>query len=612
MEKRYVLGIDLGTSNSAISMARADQPGVDVLDVTQLFSAGAVGEKNILPSVMYLPAAGEFAGDSIGLPWDNADAARDTVLGALAKDRAQAAPDRVIASAKSWLCNDQVDRKGPILPWASSSERKFSPFEVSTRYLEHLKHSFLYGSAGEIDLAECSVVLTVPASFDEVARTLTYEAAEAAGFGQPTLLEEPQAAFYSWIESKGEKWREEVEPGDIVLICDVGGGTADFSLIAVSEKDGDLELERISVGDHILLGGDNMDLALAFVLRHELEQRGQNIDGWQFSSLVHASRLAKERLLSDDSLDQIPISVPSRGSGLFAQTITTVLKRETLNAVVLDGFFPLTAVTDLPHERKSVGLQEYGLPFASDPVISKHLAKFLVRSLKNVRSDASLTERIGEERLAQHGQCLRPSAVLFNGGVFNASILQKRVLELLASWNDGQEVKNLTSASLDLAVSRGAASYGAIALSGKGLRIRAGTARSYYLGLETSMPAVPGFTPPIKGLCVVPQGTEEGSQLLLEEQEFGLVTGETVEFRFFSSSVRAGDEFGFVVDDAVKDLEETARLEATLPVVNDRPGEVIPVRLSSDVTEMGTLELWMNHVHSDLRWKLEFNVRAGR
>ena len=451
-------------------------------------------------------------------------------------------------------------------------------------------------------------MVTVPASFDEVARNLTAEAAEAAGLGHVTLLEEPQAAFYAWAARAGRQWRDAVTPGDVILVCDVGGGTADFSLIAVTDVDGNLELERISVGEHILLGGDNMDLALAYTLQARLEAEGKSLDAWQFLALAHAAGRAKITLFEDAGLAEAPIAVPSRGSSLFAKTISTALDRALLSQVVVDGFFARTALDDLPHEARRTGLQEFGLPYASDPVISKHLARFLTRSLQNVQASDKLGALVGSRA---GGPALMPTAVLFNGGVFKAEPIRARVLDLLASWNGGEAVRELEGFEPDLAVAQGAAIYGRRRATGKGMRIKAGAARSYYVGLETSMPAIPGFRPPVKALCVVPQGMQEGTEQLIEGRTFGLVTGEAAEFRFFSSAVRSGDTPGQILPDAERELEETSLLEVELPALPDVPaGQVVPVQIEAVVTELGTLELWMKHANSDRRWKIEFQVRT--
>ena len=612
MDKRYVVGIDLGTSNSALAYAAAEAGArIEVLPVTQLLSLQGLGEADILASALYLPTESEAA-SAARLPWETGLSAG--VVGQFAREHGALVPNRLVTSAKSWLCNPHVSPDKPVLPWKSDlGERKVSAFEASTRYLEHLRQAFQWtlGQRGEeADLASCEVVVTVPASFDEVSRLQTHRAASAAGWGEVTLLEEQQAAFYHWIEETGAAWREHVRPGDAVLICDVGGGTADFSLVAVSEKDGVLELERVSVGDHLLLGGDNMDLALAYALRAGLEARAQKIDNVQFLSLIHSCRAGKETLFADGALPEFPISVATRGSSLFGGTITTALSRETLRQVLVDGFFPLTAINEHPARRRQVGLQEFGLDYASDPALARHLASFLARSWQNARSSDVLAGLVEDRVRESTGVAfLCPTAVLFNGGVFKAAPLRERILELLRRWNDGTPVRELAGSHLDLAVAKGGAAYARILATGEGIRIKAGTARSHYIGLETSMLAVPGLQPPLKAVCVVPQGMEEGSEAGLSGREFGLITGEPVEFRFFSSSVRAGDAVGDVVEDE-EDLEETASLEVALPPLEGRSGEMLPVSLHSVVTELGTLELWMRHEATGQQWKLEFNLRG--
>jgi hypothetical protein len=623
MTKQFILGIDLGTSNSCLSLGEVETGRARGIDITQVLAPGVIGEKPLLPSALYVPASGEYAEGSFALPWDDAESA-GTVVGTFARERAALVPDRLVTSAKSWLCNPHVDRRAPILPWQSDlAEAKVSPLEASRRYLAHMRHAALHWLAREgiaATLADCNVVLTVPASFDEVARSLTHEAAAAAGLGEVTLLEEPQAAFYAWIahsvaDSSAAHWTEQVAAGDLVLVLDIGGGTTDLSLIAVAATtDGlskNLELHRIAVGEHILLGGDNMDLALAYLLKGKIEADGHELDAWQFLALVHATRVAKEKLLSDGAVAEVPIAVPSRGSSLFAKTLATQLLREEVASILVDGYFPLTTVDDLPVQRKSVGLQEYGLDYATEPAVSRHLARFLRRALENVRSDAGLAALLGASVDLERSAILRPTAVLFNGGVFEAEPFRRRIVELLTSWL-GADVppKELKSAGLDIAVSRGASYYGAVRASGKGIKIQAGTSRSYYLGLESPMPAVPGYVPPVKAICIVPQGTTEGTDLDLPGKEFGLVTGEAVDFRFFGSEIRAGDRIGTVVPNAAKSLDELSGLTLTLPPLEGAAGQVVPVTLHPRVTEVGTLELWMQHAQSDRRWKLEFNLRA--
>lgn len=610
MDPRFSLGIDLGTSNCAMAMTDLETDGTEVVPITQILAVNQLGERATLPSALYLPHPEEFPPGSFPLPWN--DAGEQGIVGQFARDHGALVPDRLVTSAKSWLSNPHIDPKQRTLPWRSDvADDKLSPFECSRRYLEHVKNAFLHavqGQGRDWSFSDGQIVVTVPASFDEVARNLTAEAAEAAGFGNVTLLEEPQAAFYAWTVRAGRQWRDGVTPGDIVLVCDVGGGTSDFSLIAVTDIGGNLDLERISVGEHILLGGDNMDLALAYTLQARLEGEGKPLDSWQFLALVHAASRAKISLFEDEALAEAPIAVPSRGSSLFAKMIAAALDRATLSQVILDGFFARTAIDDLPQEARRTGLQEFGLPYASDPVISKHLARFLTRSLQNVKASEELAARIGPRAV---GSALMPTAVLFNGGVFKAAPIRARMLELLASWNQGEAVRELEGFEPDLAVAQGAAIYGRHRATGKGMRIKAGAARSYYIGLESSMPAIPGFRPPVKALCVVPQGMQEGTDLLIQGRDFGLVTGQAAGFRFFSSAVRSGDTPGQILPDAERELEESSLLEVELPALPDVPaGQVVPVRIESVVTELGTLELWMKHTNSDRRWKIEFQVRT--
>jgi len=610
MNVRFSLGIDLGTSNSAVAVADLDSDQTRIVEITQVLGPNQLGETPTLSSALYVPHCEEFPKGSFPLPWN--DAGETAIVGQFAREHGALVPDRLVTSAKSWLSNPHIDPKQRILPWRSEiAEEKLSPLECSRRYLHHLKDAFLYAErtqGRDWDLSEAQIVLTVPASFDEVARSLTAEAAKAAGLGDVTLLEEPQAAFYAWTAKAGRTWRDLVAPGDIVLVCDVGGGTADFSLIAVTDVEGALELDRVSVGEHILLGGDNMDLALAYALQGQLEAAGKPLDSWQFLALVHAASKAKVILFEDSALGQAPIAVPSRGSSLLARTLSTTLDRETLEQVVLDGFFARTGIGDVPSESPTAGLREFGLPYASDPVVSKHIARFLGRSLQNVKASEKLTALVGPRA---DTDVLIPTAVLFNGGVFKAAPIRARVLDLLSSWNGGQSVRELQGFEPDLAVARGAAIYGRHRATGKGIRIKAGAARSYYVGLETSMLAIPGYKPPTKALCVVPQGMQEGTELLIEGREFGLVTGRPAEFRFFSSSVRSGDTPGQILPDAERELEDTGVLEIEIPAVDDiSAGQVVPVRINSVVTELGILELWMKHANSDRRWKIEFQVRT--
>lgn len=617
-EKHYSLGIDLGTSNSAMALAGEVDRSVRILDISQVHGPNSVEAKPGLPSAIYLPRENEFEAGAFELPRfgrrtkAHAEAEQRRVVGAFAREHGALSPDRLIISAKSWLCNSHVDRHSKLLPWGSKNideSLRYSPVEASREYLELMRQSFLMELSRVSKEAEAvQIVITVPASFDEPARQLTQQAAAEAGFADVILMEEPQAAFYAWLEVMGSEWRERVRPGDIVLVCDVGGGTSDFSLIAVTAQHGDLSLDRVSVGAHILLGGDNVDLALAYALRAQMEAEGKSIDDWQFLALIHACRVGKEHLCEHLDHASVPVAVPSRGSSLVAGSVSTDLGRQLLDQILLDGFLPVSAVTDVPQEQAQVGLREHGLNYAHDPVLTKHLAQFLTRSHANVIAQSDLVARL-PEGLMQDGY-LRPTAVLFNGGFFKAEVCRNRILEILRSWC-GDDVRELAGSDYALAVAKGASFYGLTKVTGKGVRIRAGASRSYYLGLETTMLAIPGFKPPVKAICVVPQGMEEGTEEVLEDNEFGLVTGEPVNFRFFSSPSRGGDAVGAIVSNAEATLEETAALQAEMePLEGQNPGEAVPVKLHSRVTELGTLELWMQHTQSERRWKLEFSVRT--
>ena len=595
------VGIDLGTSNSVVAVAG---DGIEVVPCTQVTSPGTIGEVSALPSALYLPAVGEFAEGSFRLPWSEADS---PLVGVFARDNGAIVPHRVVTSAKSWLSNSRCDRTAPILPWGGDAS--VSPVTASKLYLEHLLanlrfHRPQFSSVGSG--TETTVVLTVPASFDEAARSLTHQAARDAGWGEAVLLEEPQAALYAWIEANAATWRETVQPGQVILVCDVGGGTTDFSLILVSERNGELELERLSVGDHILLGGDNMDLALAYRLKAQLEADAP-IDHWQFLTLVHQARHAKEQVLKDQSIEEYPIAVASRGASLFASARQTILTRAAVTQTLVEGFFPHCSVDAALQRGMSLGLQELGLPYANDPAISKHLAAFLTASRAALAStEPPSADHAVLRNAAGQAVAVRPSLVLFNGGVFEAEALRERVLTQLRAWGC-EDIAELRGSELHTAVARGAAYYAQVRQSGTGMRIRAGTPRSYYLGVQASMPAVPGITPPVFGICVVPQGAEEGTTHELTGKEFALSTGEPAEFRFFSSNTRTSDEVGAVVGNAAAVLDEQSRLSVTL---SSDKREQIAVRLRSDVTAIGTLELWMEEPGSDRRWKLEFDLRS--
>ncbi len=601
MQSQYVIGIDLGTTNCALAFAplggdELAQPAVTIFEVPQLVNPGEVRDEPLLPSFLYLPGAADFPAGSIALPWDESP---PYVAGALAQKRGAEVANRLVASAKSWLSHAGVDRTAPILPiTAPEGVAKISPVEASRRYLDHLREAW-DSKMPDAPFVEQQVLVTVPASFDAVARELTLKAAEQAGYKNLLLLEEPQAAFYAWIERHPD-WRERVAVGDLILVVDIGGGTTDFTLIAVTEQSGELALERVAVGEHILLGGDNIDLALARHLEQQLSSKGTKLDSMQLHALWQQCRIAKERLLAGESKKrEEPVTILGRGTGLVGGTIKTKLMAEDVERILDEGFLPAVSSHDMPQRRK-MGLAEIGLPYAADAAITRHLARFL-------RQQAAQSEH-GSVRRGASGLAA-PTHVLFNGGVLRADVVRTRILDVLNGWLDDEglgKVAPLTGEDLMHAVARGAAYYG-LARAGRGVRIRGGVPRTYYVGIESSMPAVPGMRTPLKALAVAPFGMEEGTSVELRGREFGLIVGEPAEFRFFQSATRKNDAAGTLLEDTGDELEELSPVEVTL-AAEGNAGQFVAVTLETVVTETGMLQLW-SVARDGRRWKLEFNVR---
>ncbi|MBL8626569.1 MAG: Hsp70 family protein [Myxococcales bacterium] len=584
---RFVVGIDLGTTNCALGYVDSEAPGpVQTLAVPQLVGPGEVAPRATLPSFLLLPTEHEVAPAAMALPWEPGARA---AVGTFAQARGAELPHRLVSSAKSWLSSGNVDRTAAILPWRGADRdlpeggERVSPVAASARYLAHLRQAW-DAAHPDAPLAEQDVLVTVPASFDAVARELTVVAAREAGLPKITLLEEPQAAFYAWLASTGDAWRQKLVPGDVVLVCDIGGGTTDFTLIEITDDGGALALERVAVGDHILLGGDNMDLALAATSERTLGEQGKKLDAVQARGLVHACRRAKEELLGAAAPDKVPVALVGRGSKLIGGTVRFDLERDASRALLIDGFFPRVPAEARPTRRRAGGLRELGLAYAADPAVTKHLAEFLDR----------------------HDSA--PTAVLWNGGVMKATAIRDRVRGVIGDWY-GREPRELEGTDLDLAVAIGAAHYGWVRRGG-GVRIRGGTARAYYIGIEGAAPAIPGFAPPVKALCVAPFGMEEGTSADLPDDELGLVVGEPSTFRFFASSSRKDDAVGALVDPEAAELIELDPVEQEVAAAGERrAGDLVPVALTATVTEVGTLELWCKAKDGAGRWKLEYAVR---
>jgi molecular chaperone DnaK (HSP70) len=634
---KFSVGIDLGTTHCVMSFVDTvdthnEDARVEVMPIPQLTAPGTVETRSQLGSFLYQPHEHEMNPQSRVLPWSSEPKA---LVGAIARNLGSKTPIRLVASAKSWLCHAGVNRRDAFLPAGSPEEvEKVSPLRATELYLEHLKDAWnhtnpnhnLADTNPNHNLADQDVTITVPASFDPAARDLTAEAARNVGFVHLTLLEEPQAALYNWIDNSNDKWRDEVEVGDIVLVVDIGGGTTDLSLVEVTEDDGNLTLNRIAVGEHILLGGDNMDLALAYRLKMKLAQEGKELQPWQVQAMTHACRDAKEALLNDSELQSVPIVVPSRGSKLLGATLKTELTQEEVQQTLVDGFFPQVAITDHPVQRNRGALTQMGLPYAQDAGITRHIAAFLSKQANALSASGNGAEAAAQDfnpfanmpgmpgaDATQSADFIKPTAILFNGGVLKSKLLATRLEDTINEWlieADAEMAKRLTGVDLDLAVASGAAYYGSVR-RGQGVRIRGGIASAYYVGIESAMPAIPGMAPPMEALCVAPFGMEEGSSVDVPSQEFGLIIGQPVNFQFFGSTVRRDDLAGTHLDYwAPEELEELPEIQVTLPVSEGRrEGEVVPVTLASRVTELGTLYLEAIAADNGQKWHVEFDVR---
>ncbi len=560
------VGIDLGTTNSALAFidpeeaAGADFPPIHVLDIPQHVAPGRIEPRRTLPSFLFL-------GD-------------ETYLGAYAREQGALIPTQSVHSAKSWLSNPDVDRTAKILPWdAQEAGRVLTPVEVSARILAHLAQAWNAARPSQ-PLAEQRVVLTVPASFDEEARELTVEAAREAAIERLTLIEEPAAAFHSWIANHLAQSRKQLFDGQLVLVCDVGGGTSDFTLIRVN-RDGDrVEFTRTAVGQHLLLGGDNLDLTLAWLAESKL---GTQLSIRQRSALRRQCAAAKERLLADSSLPSVEITVLGAGASLIGGTLKTGILREEARELTLEGFLPACSIDERPKEEKRSLFRELGLPYVSDPAITRHLAAFL----------------------AANGNA-RPDAILFNGGFFIPAVCRERVADVVAGWI-GRRPLIFENQDLDLAVAVGAAYYSYVRSTGAGLIVRGGLPRAYFLGAG-------GTDGNLKAVCVMPRGAEEGSEVEVDQPGLQLVANKPVSFRLYSSLARTEDKPGDTIDLTPEASDAELHLHAPLNAVIrfGKQGErLVPVKLGARLTEVGTLEVWADSKISENRWRLHFELRKA-
>ncbi len=594
----FLVGIDLGTTNSAVSFVDlrkgADgskkNPPIEIFTIPQLTGPGEVGSLPVLPSFLYLPGAYEVDPKAVAHPWPTPE---EHFVGALARDQGARVPGRLVSSSKSWLCHAGVDRNRPILPWGAPEDvRKVSPVQAGAAYLAHIKRAWnhVHGDEEELFLENQTVILTVPASFDEVARELTLSAAKLAGYRHVTLIEEPLAAFYSWLIAHEIEWERYVRPGELILICDVGGGTTDFTLITLrAVEGGSPRFERIAVGDHLILGGDNIDLALARSVEAKWTDRQSSLSTDRWKSLCHECRKAKESILSQE-VDSHRITLMGSGSRLIAGTVSADLDRATVERIVLEGFFPI--IDDIVGVRsRRPAITEFGLPYESEPAITRHICRFLARHQHDV------------ERIVGKPRPL-PDLILFNGGMLKPKIIQDRIIRAIGSFFAEEGPRLLHNPDLDQAVSLGAAYYGLVKI-GRGVRVGSGSPRSFYLGLGDHARTA-GV--PARAICLVERGLDEGSTIELSDKQFEVLANQPVRFDLFSSSYRGEDQSGEIVaiDDTFTRLPP---LQTVIRYGKTGPKTSIPVRIEAQYTEMGTLALFCRSMTSGHRWQLQFQLR---
>ena len=589
LPSRYVVGIDLGTTNSAVAYVDTHETPwqVHVLPIPQLVAAGEVEARETLPSFHYQATTAEANSGALRLPWSEEHPS--AAVGFFARDQGTQTPGRLIASAKSWLCHTGVDRTAELLPWQGVADvDRLSPVEVASCYLRHIRDAWNAAFRAE-PLAKQQLVITLPASFDEVARELTVRAAAEADLPRVVLVEEPQAAFYAWVYRHSDDWHQRVQPGQKILVCDIGGGTTDLTLIRVraSERQGDrIQFQRVAVGDHLILGGDNLDLALAHHVEHKLVGDGK-LQPQQWDVLVRSCRRAKETLLSDDAPQRLTVNLPGSGSKIVGGGLQAVVDRSEVEELLVDGFLPGVRLDEKPLQRRS-GFQEFGLPYAPDHGITRYLAAFL-----NAHRDR-----------VSGADAARPDIVLFNGGFFASTILRQRLVDVLTSWfqtpNETWKPLLLDHDRLDLAVARGAAYYGMVQ-RGEGVRIAANLARSYYIGVEGDQPTA---------ICLVPGDAEPGCELELAELTLQLTISEPVEFPLFVSSTRLTDISGQVVAIEPEQMLPLPPIRTVLRATRRREKGTVPVKLHARLSEIGTIDLWCSEVGNDRIWRLQFDIRS--
>ena len=600
-ESRFVVGIDLGTTNNSVAYVELgdvenDRPAIQKFPVHQLTGPGEFAPHSVLPSFLYIPGEYDIADQDMAAPWTIDQRSRDdrNFVGVFARDHGAKVPARLVSSAKSWLCNKRVDTRARILPWGAGDEVfKVSPVQASAAYLKHIRKAWNVAMEDDEEsyLENQMVVVTIPASFDEVARDMTLEAARMAGLPDVILLEEPLAAFYSWLIRHEKDWPDHVSTNQLILVCDVGGGTTDFTLISLRMADGSPRFERIAVGDHLILGGDNMDFAIARSVARRLGKSPSAMDRDAWKTLCHQCRRIKENIL-DGISDSGRVTLMGAGSSLIAGTLTAQINRQEIETIVLEQFFPLSGSSGQTDSLE--GNASWGLPYEADTAITGHLNRFLDRHQADVKAAIGIVD-----------PC--PDLILFNGGSLKAQVLQDRIQEAVRhrfSRDSGPVC--LDNREMDLAVSLGAAYYGMVK-AGIGVRVGSGSPRSYYVGVGTGDSHDSGGAK--QAVCLVERGLEEGSAITLPDRVFKVLANQPVAIDLFSSSFRSGDHCGDRVD--VDDtLTALPSLNTVIQFGDKGIQSEIPVRLEASYTEVGTLEIWCQSLTSPHRWQLRFQLRG--
>lgn len=599
---RFVVGLDLGTTNSAMAYVDTQQKPhrIETFVVPQVVAPGHIEGRETLPSFHYQPGNAEFPAGSFQLPW-NGDS--NHIVGHFARDHGTLVPGRMIASAKSWICHSGVDRTADLLPWQGAEDvERLSPVTVSARYLDHFRKAWDHRFPHD-PLAQQDFVLTIPASFDEVARELTIKAAKQAGLERVVLIEEPQAAFYAWIDKHADQWDKLVTPGQTILVCDVGGGTSDFTLIRVRKgANGLVQFHRVAVGDHLILGGDNLDLALAHHLEKRVKPDGP-LEPRQWGVLVRSCRQLKEVLLGANAPEQWTLTLPGSGSKRIGGSIQLPVKRDDVETVLVEGFFPKVPFDAKPIASQS-GFQEFGLPYAADAAITKYLAAFL-----NAHQQTGVSSSDSSSPAAE---TLPQLSILFNGGVFSSPVLRDRLVDVVQDWYQQFDppwtVSVLDNERLDIAVARGAAYYGMVR-RGEGVKIAAGLPRTYYVGVEADSDdqSADGMS----ALCLLPAGIEPGQEVDLTQHQFQLLVSQPIEFPLFVSSTRLTDRPGDLVTIDPEQIKALPPIRTVLKTGKSKEAVTVPIILKAKLTEIGTLDLWCSEVGGKRSWKLLFDVRSA-